>query len=92
MTEGDWVHQALKQFITEFKQTRPTNYEHAKILASDIVQWCEGNDTFSKNPILTNALKLGRYIRSHTAVLDEALGLYENGTKANRITYGLRKR
>jgi hypothetical protein len=91
LTEGDWVHQGLQAYIDQLRQGNPDAYEFEAFTVQEIADWCTSSEVYSRNPILTNARSLGRYIQSHKLALEETLRIYEKGKKANRFIYSIRK-
>jgi hypothetical protein len=91
LTEADWIHRALKEFVGEQIELYPGDYWHEKRRWSvqDITEWMKDNEVYSRNGILTNALRLGRYLQSHKQQLEHAIKLFQAGKKANRFLYGI---
>lgn len=91
VSESDWVAQALKEFSSLIQTKYPSKWEAMRFTAADIVVWAESHDQHSKNPVLINSWKLGRYLKSHASALRDSVGFYVAGTKNNRVTYGLKE-
>ena len=85
--ESDWTMSGIGEFILHWRM----QHSKMKFSMAEIVKWAEEHDTFSKNSTLTNAWKLAKYFRSHRAALQHSLGVFQDGTKANKQMYKLQE-
>lgn len=89
MSDTDWTMAGLSEFVEDFKKRHGDRYKQEKFSARDIGLWANTSEVYSANSVLTNGWKLGKYLRSHRGSLKKNLKVYEDGSKANKITYSL---
>lgn len=82
IAENDW---ALEGLISYAKQPRPELPD--RITASEIASWAAGEEDFNMCEALTNPRRLGRYLKTHKALVAQVANLYESGPWQNRMTY-----
>lgn len=87
VSENDWAFNGLMECTDWFRKKDP-NRQY--ITSYDIANWAAGQEDFEKCEILTNARKLGRYMKSHKASIATVIGLYEAGLLNNRIRYQIK--
>ncbi len=79
----------LADFLKEFKDTYGELYVKERFGVKDIVEWSEEHTTYSKNGVLTNSWKLGKYMKSHRGMMQKTLGVFINGSHNNKIMYSV---
>jgi len=89
MTETDWTLGGIEAFVINFKKEHGTNYQRNKFSVKDVLEWAEEHETYSKNGILTNGWKLGKYMKGHRGLLLKTVGAFENGSSGNRQMYSI---
>jgi len=89
MSDTDWTMAGLGEFVVAFKNKHGDKYIGEKFSAKDITLWAETHSNYSKNSVLTNGWKLGKYLRGHKGSLLKNLKMYQNGSKANKIMYSV---
>lgn len=82
--KNNWVLEGLVRFVEERKITGESLREFT---SADIVEWAICQDDFDKNPTLTNARKLGKYIGSHKTVVRQTAGILIKASSKRGITY-----
>lgn len=87
LSETDWVMAGLADFVEAFKNEHGKQYHAQRFGMSDIVEWAELDNTYSKNRKLTNPWALGKYVRSHRGTLQKNLFIFEDGSKNNKTMY-----
>lgn len=87
VAETDWTLSALSDYIDDFKEADPEGYAMKEFSVSDIIAWAIQHETHSKNATITNAWKLGKYIKSNLAMIRTSYGMYESGKRANKQMY-----
>jgi Domain of unknown function (DUF3854) len=85
IAENDWV---LEGIIAYCKL--PPQQRTEKITAGEISGWATTEEEFMACDALTNARRLGRYLRSHKSLVATSAGLYEAGIWQNRSIYQVR--
>lgn len=83
IAENDWVLEGVIAFCNW------RNGSKEPIFATNISEWAEGEEDFMHCEMLTNARRLGRYLKSHKALVANLSGLLEDKSIANRQSYRL---
>src|SRR5204863_4393153 len=79
LTESDWAFEGIQAFIDYARNNGVAN----KFVTSQILaNWAQGMEEFDKNEVLTNARRLGRYLKLHKSV-GGGIGLIEVGSQNN---------
>ena len=89
MSDTDWTLAGIADYVAAFKEHHGDAYQAKRFSARDIVEWAEAHDEHSRNPILTNGWRLGKYLRGHKGSLQKNIRLYENGSYANKTMYSV---
>jgi hypothetical protein len=89
MSDIDWTMSGLAEFILHWRATYPDNWHEHRFSANTIMMWAETDEVHSKNTMLTNSRKLGRYLISHKGSILKNMSMYEDGSKANKTMYSL---
>lgn len=86
---ADWVLQGLNAYVDEFKNKYPTPAARAKqlISAGDIANWAAEDEDFKECVPLANSRRLGRYLQMYKQQVKAATGIYESGSRANKVVY-----
>lgn len=93
MTETDWTLSIIKVFTDSMKEDHPTNFEMKKYSAGEIGIWASERADYAKNEQITNAWKLGKYLKTHGNIIKSATGMYERRDKmANKAMYSILRR
>ena len=91
MSEADMVLAGMGEYINALKSKHGDKIYVERFSTSNIVEWAAQHETYSLNPILINAWKLAKYIRSHKGVLKKSLQMEEAGKTNNKQLYGITK-
>lgn len=89
MSDTDWTLAGLSDFVSWFKDKKGDAYQQERFSAKDVTMWAEAHEEHSRNPILTNGWRLGKYLRGHKGSLQKNLRVYENGSYANKTMYSI---
>jgi hypothetical protein len=101
IVENDWVLQCLKAYVEEVL-LQPSHPMHAKkdhhngnrpdrFFVSDIINFALSDERFHGNDMLTEPVRLGRFIQTHQGTLANTLGIYPTKRYSNRATYRIVK-
>ena len=86
--DADWAMEGLKVFADDM---RKVNVNGAHFVVADVVRWAAGAEDYAECAILKNPRLLGRYMQSHSATIEQLIGIKEVGKYGNRRAYKLTK-
>ena len=87
VSESDWILEGIQAFVS-FRLDN--NTANKKVVAGEISEWANVQEDFKDNNVLGSPRMLGRYIKSHKALVEQICGLVESGKINNRVSYTIR--
>jgi len=86
ISEADWTLEGLITFTSNMEP----KLKGRKFTATDISNWALGREDYMDCAQLTNARRLGRYIKSHQYTVEQSARIFETGMINNRVGYEIR--
>ena len=85
--KSDWTLNGLKAYADH----RRKHEMDADFSAADIAQWCNAQEDFEENNILSNARALGRYLQTAKYNIATIAGILESRRNGNKQFYNITK-
>ncbi|PHS13506.1 MAG: hypothetical protein COA78_07140 [Blastopirellula sp.] len=93
MTGADWTLSGLKDFAEYYKGEHSSNFEGKQFSAGEICEWASAHEVHIKNEQITNAWKLGNYMKQHANICKSGIGMYQCAEKrANKTMFALTRK
>lgn len=89
IADHDWGMQGLRAFAEEWYQSHANGSSIKPFYSSTISDWAISSEDYSENPVLNNARRLGRYLKSHKTSIYAITGIQEAGKTGNVVKYSL---
>lgn len=90
ISKSDWVLEGLKSFA-DFHRAKAMSNDW-EFPASQISTWCDANEEYEDNQVLTNARSLGRYLQTAKYNIATIAGIIEGKKVGNKQHYRITKK
>jgi hypothetical protein len=84
VTESDWTLEGLQAFA---RAHRWAIHSDKRFGVNEIAEWAMFEDEYSKCENLANSRRLGRYMKTHAALIQQIAGIMPGGQANNRQLY-----